>query len=156
VSLILEIRSIKVAAALIDRLFSVVSCLVLPSLATFGAVWLLEGAPSATVLSNQVANAQAGSYVHLAPNLSVRTAAKKAIYTLWLVDDKGDTIYVFPEQQVADPSNVSFSRDITLPENLKPGRYHVRGELLYPFNPFKTGVVNLDLATLYIQQPVAQ
>lgn len=149
-SLILEIRSIKVVASIADRLFSVASCLVLPSLVTFGAVWLLEGAPSSTVSSNQVMNARAGNFVQLTPDLSIQTSAKKAVYRLWITDDKGDSIYVYPDQPVADPSNVRFSSLIHLPENLRPGVYHVRGELLYPFNPFKTGVVSLDLATLTI------
>lgn len=134
------------------QVFSSVSVLGMVMLISVTVVWALEKAPSQTFVNVQnIIHTHVGDRIGLNSNIRVHTDAKKAVYRMWLTDASGESVYVFPDRAVIDPTDFILEPDnIRVPPSIRPGEYQLRAEVIYPFNPFKNGSINMTLATLYV------
>lgn len=69
---------------------------------------------------------------------------------MWLEDAQGHTIYTYKPVEVTTPSFTFGNQNITLPQQLVPGKYSLHAELQYPLNPFKTATVSAELVDLKV------
>lgn len=143
----------KNARAIGSKVYSSVSMLGMVMLVAISVVWTLEKAPSQTFVNVQnVVHTQVGSYLDLTSNIRVRTDASKAVYRLWLTDSSGEAVYVFPDHAITNPTDFILAPDgIRIPPSIKKGEYMLHAQVMYPFNPFKNGNINMTLATLFVE-----
>lgn len=134
------------------QVFSSVSVIGMLMLVSVAVVWAFETAPSQTFVNVQnIVHTRVGSRISLSSNIRVHTDATRAVYRMWLSDSSNESVYVFPDRAVIDPTDFILEPDnIRVPPSVKPGEYTLHAEVIYPFNPFKNGSINMSLATLYI------
>jgi len=147
----INLNSFKTAVKKADQVLTLLSCLAIPALIGGSVVMVLEKAPDQHFVYNEVIEARAESTIVLDIPLTVRTETKKALYRVFITDNSGSVVYVFPDHLVENPQEFRLSKyKLKLPV-LNPGQYKVHTNLIYWFNPFKNGTVEFDVASLVIQ-----
>lgn len=100
------------------------------------------------VTTHQSLEVKAGTPFIFSIPIAVHVNAPKAVYRVWLTDASGSVVYHFPDQLVND-SNIDFrNAQLILPTNLKPGRYSVTADIVYPFTPLRNGSMLVKAGTI--------
>jgi hypothetical protein len=133
-----------------DHLFSITSLISLPVLLVLCVYWYYERAPLRNIECSSTLVVQAGETAHLDTYYTVSFSSGRALYSMWLEDSKGRMVYEYKPVKVRDSSFTFGNQNITLPQQLAPGKYSLHAELQYPLNPFKTATVSADLANLEV------
>lgn len=143
----------KHVTGVLMKVYSSASVIALVMLISVSVVWAFEKAPSQTFVNVQnIVHTHVGDRIKLSSNVRVHTDAVRAVYRMWLTDSDNESVYVFPDRAVIDPSDFILEPDnIRVPPGLKPGEYTFHAQVIYPFNPFKNGSINMTLATLYVK-----
>jgi hypothetical protein len=140
----------KKAGGVANHLLSFVSLLGFVALLGVTSVWIVERAPSQSVIAtNNVIEVHAGAPQVVQIPIVVRAdVVRRAVYRTILVDRTGTTIYQFPDQAIRDPKNLDLrEKSIELP-GLHGGRYELRVKVIYQFNPIKNGDITMTVATI--------
>lgn len=145
-------QTFKHVGVLGGRVLSFLSPLGLAALVGMAAVWAVEKAPTQTyVNTGHVVESTAGAYLNLDVPVVIQTSVKRAIYTTYLTDESGATVYEYPTHRFDDPTTLDLhSQGVVLPRNLKPGTYVLNMQIVYQFNPFKNGNIFMTVATVNI------
>lgn len=139
---------VKQVATVANGLFSWISVVCILFLLAQASLWCIESAPHENLYTDLNINTYPGQLITISPGVGIVTISKKAVYSSWLTDSHGTVVYVYPNVRVEGSSSVMFNKTVLIPENLAPGQYVLRARLRYPFNPFKAGIVDLNLATI--------
>jgi hypothetical protein len=131
-----------------DHLFSIASLVSLPVLVALCVYWYYERAPLHDIASTSTMVVQAGETTHLNTYYTVSFSSSRALYSMWLEDSKGRTVYQYKPLEIRNSSCTFGNQNITFPHQLAPGKYSLRAELQYPLNPFKTATVSANLVNL--------
>lgn len=131
----------------IDRWITRASPWAMAALLGVACFWALEPQPETRIEISQTYYASPGGYVpmHVPLNI-VNKTHRRAVYSMYLTDMNGRTVYQYPEYtDVADNGLSLEYMNVPVPKQLKAGTYAVRATMLYKFNPFKNGVVDTRL-----------
>lgn len=148
--------TIKNFGTKLNGLFSVVSPLVMAVFIGCAGVWALEQSPSQTYIqTDQVILAHPGDTVRLHAPFVAQIEARKAVYRIWIDDEEGDRVYMFPDHVLINPRIIDLTelQDLTVPRSVKPGTYVLHVETIYPFNPFKNGKIAITAASIVVTAP---
>jgi len=143
---------VKRAFHIVDSAFGIASLVVVPVLFTVYGFWHFEK-PAFHNLSprTQTIDVQPGQTTTVHDPLTLRAEVKSVVYYMWLADEKGAVVYVYPDMKVNNPEHISFGdQTVTIPETLKPGSYTLNVDIEYPLNPIKTASVRMELARLKV------
>ncbi len=145
---------VKRAFSCLDGVLSVGSVIVSGALLAFGALWFLQKAPSHEIVyTGTLFVISAGEEIKLDAPVTIRTNSSRAVYHMWLADDSGLTVHVYPDHEVANPSNFTLNQQLVdIPISMKPGVYTLNAEYLYPFNPLKNADISMNLARVEIKE----
>lgn len=144
------IHSAKKFSIACHHVLSFLSPLAFAALIGVAGVWAMESAPSQTFINTAVFDVHTGADVAINVPIIIQTDAKKALYRMWLSDSTG-IVYQFPDQRVQNPKIVDLTtRNVRVPEGIKPGTYTLNVQMIYPFNPFKNGNIFMTVGTLNV------
>jgi len=133
-----------------DKLFSIVSILSVPVLLSVCLYWYYEREPLHKLENPVEMVVSPGETTHLDSFYTVSFDANRALYSMWIEDSRGRMVYEYQPQWVSKSSFTFGNQNITVPLQLAPGKYSLRGELQYPLNPFKTATVSAELVHLEV------
>lgn len=135
-----------------DSLLTLCSPFAFAALITCGFVWAVEKAPAQTIVNTaSYFQVHSGQNLNLEVPVIVQTQAHRAVYRMWLTDSSGDATYWYPEGKVSDDGRLDLSQhQIIVPAFIKSGVYILHVEVIYPFNPLKSGTILMSVATLII------
>jgi hypothetical protein len=138
----------------VDSAFGLVSMAIVPVLFGVYGFWHFEK-PAFHNLNQvrQTIEVPAGASTTVGDSLTLKADVKSAVYSMWLSDAQGSTVYVYPDIKIDNPDHISFeSQTVQIPASLKPGTYTLTVDLEYPLNPIKTASVRMELARLKVTQ----
>lgn len=138
----------------VDSAFGIASIVVVPVLFGVYGFWHFEKPAFHNLNQTQrVIDVLAGTSTTVSDSLTLKADVKSVVYSMWLSDSQGTTIYVYPDMKVDNPDHISFeSQTVQIPASLKPGSYTLNVDLEYPLNPIKTASVRMELARLRVTQ----
>lgn len=138
----------------LDGLLSVGSVVISGALLSFGALWFLQKAPSHEIVYTGTRFViSPGQDIRLDDPVTIRTNASRAVYHMWLADESGRIVRVYPCHEVTNPSNFTLNNQVVyIPQSIGPGTYTLNAEYLYPFNPFKNADISMNLARIEIKE----
>ena len=136
----------------LDSMVSVISPLLFVALIGIASVWAVETPPVQTIINpDQVISTHSQSTIDVPVVISGAQQTKRAVYQMWLTDEHGTMVYVFPSHYVRSLASRNLrGSDIKLPQ-LDNGTYQLHLEIVYQFNPFKNGSLDMVAATLNIK-----
>jgi len=134
-----------------DGLFSLGSIMVVGFLLVLGMVWCIQPAPSEMVQAHGTTLiAKPGDILDVASGLGMKINSNVALYKFWIINSEGKVVYLYSTKISGKGDNFMLNHEIKLPDDLPKGNYVAKAELTYPFNPFKDGKIEFQLATISI------
>lgn len=145
---LVECSRVKKILTLVDRLFLLISAIVIPILIAVAFVWLVQKPPTQIFNTNIYIESKPGEIITIPSDIKIHIPAKKAVYRYWITNDKGYVLHRYPDVRI-DEEHINFDTTLKIP-SLQKGNYILHAEVIYPFNPFKNGYITFVLLTLRI------
>lgn len=138
----------------IDSAFGLASMAIVPVLFGVYGFWHFEKPAFHNLNQTQrTIEVPAGASATVADSLTLKADVKSVVYSMWLSDAQGASVYVYPDMKIDNPDHISFeTQTVQIPASLKPGSYTLNVDLEYPLNPIKTASVRMELARLKVTQ----
>lgn len=137
---------------LLNRTIDLTALVLFPVVVGVAISWAVERPPVQVFTNAVTVVPETSGVVDIPASITLHTDTKKAFYRVVIKDQDGEIVYAYPQHWIDNPQDFKLGNQrLALPASLRPSVYTIHAEVLYQFNPFKTGSVDFELATLNLK-----